>query len=416
VSKGAVLAFGSLHPRPRAIRSLNLNVHFHVVVLDGVFSRDADRRVAFRAASPPTIAELEAIVHRVRDRALGWLRRRGLLDERPAEERSNEAPEPAAIEACAAIAMQRGAHATLPSEGDDAEEAALEFERDGFNLHAGVRIEAGDDVGRERLCRYGARPALSLQRLPRLPGGRFAYRVKYARGGRAKHRVMTSMELLARLAALIPPPRHPLVGYSGVIAPRSAWRKDVVPKPLADGGSTTCESHAETTGGGRADARTPAPDVPRSDVQASATDARRTAALRHVPHPMAARVRRSPSQRPHPARVPDGSRRTSSASATGSGCSAERCMRRRRGSTGRRFCVVHFQPSYGSARRATGGYACAAASPSAMRCAPSSSGSRCRPRRRMLRGRAIPRTTSDSRRQTAGDTRTSGGARRSGCV
>jgi hypothetical protein len=51
---------------------------------------------------------------------------------------------------------------------------------------------AGDDVGRERLCRYGARPALSLERLRRLPAGRFAYRVKYARRGRAKHRVMTS--------------------------------------------------------------------------------------------------------------------------------------------------------------------------------------------------------------------------------
>ena len=201
--------------------SLNLNVHFHVVVLDGTFARDADQRVSFRAASPPAIAELEAIVVRVRDRALAWLRRRGLLDERPAEERSSETPEPAAIEACAAIAMQCGTHATLPlpSEEGGAEQdveapraqPALAFERDGFNLHAGVRIEAGDDVGRERLCRYGARPPLSLERLRRLPGGRFACRVKYARRGRAKHRVMTSMELLARLAALIPPPRYPLV-------------------------------------------------------------------------------------------------------------------------------------------------------------------------------------------------------------
>jgi hypothetical protein len=212
--------------------SLNLNVHFHVVVLDGVFTREANQRASFRAASPPTVAELEAIVVRVRvrDRSLAWLRRRGLLDERPAEERSNETPEPEALEACAAIAMQRGTHATLSSEEDHAakdvdaprEKAALAFERDGFNLHAGVRIEAGDDVGRERLCRYGARPPLSLERLRRLPGGRFAYRVKYARRGRAKHRVMTSMELLARLAALIPPPRYPLVRYSGVLAPRSA--------------------------------------------------------------------------------------------------------------------------------------------------------------------------------------------------
>jgi hypothetical protein len=46
--------------------SLNLNVHFHVVVLDGVFTREANQRASFRTASPPTVAELEAIVVRVR--------------------------------------------------------------------------------------------------------------------------------------------------------------------------------------------------------------------------------------------------------------------------------------------------------------------------------------------------------------
>ena len=43
--------------------------------------------------------------------------------------------------------------------------------------------------------------------------------------------LMTPLEFLARIAALIPPPRHPLVRFHGVIAPRSSWRKDVVPKP-----------------------------------------------------------------------------------------------------------------------------------------------------------------------------------------
>jgi hypothetical protein len=31
--------------------------------------------------------------------------------------------------------------------------------------------------------------------------------------------------------------------------PRSAWRKDVVPKPRVVGGSPSCESHADTNGG-----------------------------------------------------------------------------------------------------------------------------------------------------------------------
>jgi len=52
--------------------------------------------------------------------------------------------------------------------------------------------------GRERLMRYGARPQLALDRLRRLPGGRIAYRIKKLRAGRAKHRVMTPLEFLAR--------------------------------------------------------------------------------------------------------------------------------------------------------------------------------------------------------------------------
>ncbi|HVH43164.1 MAG TPA: transposase [Labilithrix sp.] len=104
-------------------------------------------------------------------------------------------------------------------------------EHEGFNLHAGVRIAAGDDMGRERLFRYGSRPAFALDRLRRLPDGRIAYRVKYARFGRAKHRVMTPLELLARIAAILPAPYFPLIRFHGVLAPRSSWRKEIVPQP-----------------------------------------------------------------------------------------------------------------------------------------------------------------------------------------
>jgi len=63
-------------------------------------------------------------------------------------------------------------------------------------------------LGRERLARYGARPPLSLERLRRLPGGRVAYRLKYVdRGRRGKHRVMSGIEFMARLAAIIAPER-----------------------------------------------------------------------------------------------------------------------------------------------------------------------------------------------------------------
>ena len=222
--------------------SLNLHVHFHLLALDGVFARDARGGLVFHPAEAPTAADLEAIVARTARRSIAWLRKRGYIDDSPLEARSNEEPAQTALDACAAIAMGRGNVSTLPRDStqDDGHGAAeerpdkpaLAVERDGFNVHAGVRIEAGDDLGRERLARYGARPPLSLERLRRLPGGRVAYRLKYVdRGRRGKNRVMTGIEFMARLAAIIAPPRYPLVRFAGVLAPRSAWRREVVPEP-----------------------------------------------------------------------------------------------------------------------------------------------------------------------------------------
>lgn len=223
--------------------SLNLHVHCHLVALDGVLARDAGGRLLFHPAGAPVATDLDAIVSRTARRVIAWLRRHGYLDEQPLEARSNELAAQTAIDACASIAMGRGNVATMArdsTEEDDGhgagEEApdkpALVADRDGFNLHAGVRIAAGDDLGRERLLRYAARPPLSLERLRRLPGGRVGYRLKYvARGRRGKYRVMTGVEFLARLAAIICPPRYPLVRFAGVLAPRSAWRREVVPKP-----------------------------------------------------------------------------------------------------------------------------------------------------------------------------------------
>ena len=47
--------------------------------------------------------------------------------------------------------------------------------RHGFNMHASLTIAADDDLGRERLCRYGLRPPFSLSRFRVLRDGRISY-------------------------------------------------------------------------------------------------------------------------------------------------------------------------------------------------------------------------------------------------
>jgi hypothetical protein len=270
--------------------SLNLNVHFHVVAVDGVFSRDTGNRVRFHRATPPTPNDLDAIVRRVHRRSMAWLRRHGYTDDGPPEGRSDAPSEPTALGACAAVAMGRGQITLLPRSGAADADAgdhdrrpdklAVAVERDGFNLHAGVRIDPGDDVGRERLCRYGVRPPVSLERLRRLPGGRVAYRLKYVGRGRGKHRVMTAMEFMARLSAIIAPPRYPLVRYGGVLAPRSAWRRDVVPRPPER--PPPCREAAEARAASRRAEQPEPPRPKRMPTPASNSTAERDRATERV--------------------------------------------------------------------------------------------------------------------------------------
>lgn len=100
--------------------------------------------------------------------------------------------------------------------------------REGFNLHAAVRIPPRDREGLERLCRYVNRPALAKGRLERRPDGAVLLRLKRAWSDGTTAFVFTPEEFVGRLAALVPPPHSNLVLYRGVLAARSRFRARVV--------------------------------------------------------------------------------------------------------------------------------------------------------------------------------------------
>jgi hypothetical protein len=102
-----------------------------------------------------------------------------------------------------------------------------------FSIHASVTVHAADKDGRERLIRNCARPVLGMERMIETKEGLIAYRLRHLQKGRATHRVLTPVKFLARIAAIIPPSRHPLLRYVGVFGPHSSWRKLCVPQ-LAD--------------------------------------------------------------------------------------------------------------------------------------------------------------------------------------
>jgi len=99
----------------------------------------------------------------------------------------------------------------------------------GVSVHANVAVPTHDRRRLERLCRYGARPAIATKRLSRLEDGRLLYRLKHRWRDGTTHVVFTPQELVEKLAALIPPPRFHLVRYHGVLGPCASDRDRIVP-------------------------------------------------------------------------------------------------------------------------------------------------------------------------------------------
>ena len=100
----------------------------------------------------------------------------------------------------------------------------------GFSLHAGVAVPASDRRRLERLCRYVGRPPVASERLSELADGRLLYELRHRWRDGTTHVAFEPLELIDRLAALIPPPRFHTVRYHGVLASRSKHRAQVVPK------------------------------------------------------------------------------------------------------------------------------------------------------------------------------------------
>jgi hypothetical protein len=99
----------------------------------------------------------------------------------------------------------------------------------GFSLHAGVCAETHQRTKLERLCRYITRPAVSEQRIAFTSSGNIRYELKTPYRDGTTHVIFEPLDFIARLAALIPPPRINLTRYHGVFAPNSEHRALVTP-------------------------------------------------------------------------------------------------------------------------------------------------------------------------------------------
>jgi hypothetical protein len=113
--------------------ALNLNVHFHSLILDGIYEESPDGAVAFRPLPPPDDDEVERVARRVARGLARLLERRGLgpdADPSEADPLRDEEPLLAALYAASLVgraAMGRRAGQRVARLGDriDADDLPL---------------------------------------------------------------------------------------------------------------------------------------------------------------------------------------------------------------------------------------------------------------------------------------------------
>lgn len=238
--------------------ALNLNLHFHMLFLDGVYVERPNGTARFRWVKAPTSAELTQLAHTIAHRVGRFLERQGLL-ERDAEnsylvgEAVDEDPMAQllghSITYRIAVGPQAGRKVftlqTLPACDPEDQFGDTVGKMAGFSLHAGVAARANERKKLERLCRYISRPAVSEKRLSLTPNGNVRYQLKTPYRDGTTHVIFEPLDFIARLAALVPKPRVNLTRFHGVFAPNSKHRALVTPAKRGKGSKLKVPDEAQ---------------------------------------------------------------------------------------------------------------------------------------------------------------------------
>jgi hypothetical protein len=223
-------------------------------VVDGVFVTESDGGCPdFHALPAPTKDDLRQIELEVFVKTLALLEKLGkqspYLDEAANDEE-------AFLGACASASVQQlnlfgdeagkrvkqlGHNNATSSKDLQPNQLASGRSFHGFDLHAGRRIGADDRSGLERLLSYMLRPPFSHDRLEKTAAGQVRVRLKSAWRNGVTHVQLNPLDFIARLAALVPPPRSHQLRFHGQFAPNAKLRSMIVPQPDA-GADSSCKS------------------------------------------------------------------------------------------------------------------------------------------------------------------------------
>ena len=231
-------------------------MHVHALVLDGVYAREADGVLRFHRLPPPTTEEVERLVEGLAVAAERMFLRAGCETGLEGEEEDGLSVVQAASVAGRSAVRGRKAKRVQVLGGRAFRLPPRCATCAGYTVHAGTAVGAQDRGGLERLCRYVARPAVSSGRVAELPDGRVRLELKRPWSDGTVALTFTAEELVERLASLVPPPRAHQVLYHGVLAGRSAWRREVVAEASEEEGEPETDALSASPRRGRTRYRT----------------------------------------------------------------------------------------------------------------------------------------------------------------
>jgi hypothetical protein len=211
--------------------ALNLNLHFHALVLDGVFARAGEGRLVFRETAQLTTLDVAEVLAAIEPRVARLLERRA-VGEGAEDGWQAQAPVLAGLAAASVQATrgsgQRWSDLACAFDGDDLASGRCLARANGFSLHAGVVVPTGQRVRLEQVCRYVLRPPVASDRLAVAADGRVLVTLRHGWADGTAVVALDPMTFLGWLAVLVPRPRINLLLYQGVLGARSAWRAEVV--------------------------------------------------------------------------------------------------------------------------------------------------------------------------------------------
>ena len=232
--------------------SLALNPHFHTLFIEGVYvitEINGKEKAIFHKLPSPMDDEISALLATIQKRIVRALVKRGLLSKETQDLATTDqfsdidpivgAAMGASVQNRIAFGENQGERVRkIGSFGQGWVAPQADGPRcanmGGFSLHANVSTYAGERDGLEKLCRYIARPPVSLQRLFRTDDGRIGYQLKKTWNDGTKAVSFSALELIEKLVALVPQPRAHLVRFHGVFAPNFKYRAQIVPNHVSE--------------------------------------------------------------------------------------------------------------------------------------------------------------------------------------